>query len=297
MIMPEPDLNLDQVIAEVRGLFREADLDDPALEARILVSGLLDLEPVEVISRGRSPVPAENVTRIRAAASRRIAGEPVYRILGWREFYGLKLRLSKATLEPRPDTEVLVDAMVPLLREMVEQGRKPKLLDLGTGTGAICLALLQECPEATAVGTDISEDALVTAKANADLNGFGARFEALQSDWFSQVRGPFDVIVSNPPYIPSADIAGLDREVREHDPLVALDGGADGLDPYRIIANQADQYLADRGLVGVEFGWDQMSAVRAIFEAAGFIVRHAIRDYGGRDRALIFARKPGFSGE
>lgn len=292
-----PDLNLDQVMAEVRGLFRDADLDDPALEARILVSGLLDLEPAAVISRGRSPVSADDVARIRAAAARRLAGAPVYRILGWREFYGLKLQLSKGTLEPRPDTEVLVDAILPLLREIVGQGRKPRLLDLGTGTGAICLALLHEFLEASGVGTDISEDALATAKANADLNGLGERFEVLQSDWFSQVRGRFDVIVSNPPYIPSADIAGLDREVREHDPLAALDGGTDGLAPYRIIANQADQYLAEDGFVGVEFGWNQMAAVQAIFEAAGFIVRHAIRDYGGRDRALIFARTPGFSGE
>lgn len=295
--MPGPDLNLDQVMAQVRGLFREADLDDPALEARILVSGLLDLEPAAVISRGRSPVSAEVVARIRAAAERRLTGAPVYRILGWREFYGLRLRLSSGTLEPRPDTEVLVDSILPLLRGMVGQGHKPRLLDLGTGTGAICLALLHECPDASGVGTDISEDALATAKANADLNGLGTRFEALQSDWFSHVRGRFDVIVSNPPYIPSADIAGLDREVREHDPLAALDGGADGLDPYRIIANQADQYLADDGWVGVEFGWDQMGAVQAIFEDAGFVVQQAIRDYGGRDRGLIFARNPGFSGE
>ncbi len=295
--MPEPDLNLDQVMAEVRGLFRDADLDDPALETRILVSGLLDLQPAAVISRGRLPVLADDLARIRAAAARRIAGEPVYRILGWREFYGLKLQLSKETLEPRPDTEALVDAILPLLRDMVGQGRKPRLLDLGTGTGAICLALLHECADVCGVGTDISGDALATAKANATLNGLGDRFEALESDWFSQVRGQFDVIVSNPPYIPSADLAGLDREVREHDPLAALDGGADGLAPYRIIANQADQYLAEGGLIGVEFGWDQLVAVQAIFEAAGFAVRKAIKDYGGRDRALIFSPKAGYSGE
>jgi len=295
--MPEPDLVLDQVLAEVRGLFREAHLDDPALEARILVSGLLDLEPTALITRGRQAIPGEEIERVRAAAMRRIAGEPVYRILGWREFYGLKLRLSKGTLEPRPDTEVLVDALLPVLREMVEQQRKPRILDLGTGTGAICLALLHECPDANGVGTDISEDALATAQANADLNRLGARFEPLQSDWFSHVRGKFELIVSNPPYIPTADIAGLDREVREHDPVAALDGGADGLDPYRIIANQAFEHLADGGFIGVEFGWDQLAAVRTIFEGAGFVVREAVQDYGGRDRGLIFGLKPGFSGE
>lgn len=297
MTMPGPDPVLDQVLAEVRGLFREADLDDPALEARILVSGLLDLEPTALITRGRDTVPVEEIERIRAAAARRIAGEPVYRILGWREFYGLKLRLSKGTLEPRPDTEVLVDALLPILHERVGQGRKPRILDLGTGTGAICLALLHECADASGVGIDISEDALSTAKANAEMNGLGTRFEALRSDWFSQVRGKFDLVVSNPPYIPSADIAGLDREVREHDPLAALDGGTDGLDPYRIIANQALEHLAEGGFVGVEFGWDQLAAVRTIFEAAGFVVLEAVQDYGGRDRALIFGLKPDFSGE
>jgi release factor glutamine methyltransferase len=295
--MPGPDLVLDAVLAEVRGLFREADLDDPALEARILVSGLLDLEPTALITRGRDTVPVEEIERIRAAAARRIAGEPVYRILGWREFYGLKLRLSKGTLEPRPDTEVLVDALLPILHERVGQGRKSRILDLGTGTGAICLALLHECPDASGVGTDISEDALSTAKANAEKNGLGTRFEALRSDWFSQVRGKFDLVVSNPPYIPSADIAGLDREVREHDPVAALDGGTDGLDPYRIIANQALEHLAEGGFVGVEFGWDQLAAVRTIFEAAGFVVLKAVQDYGRRDRALIFGLKPDFSGE
>ena len=295
--MPEPDLNLDAVLAEVRGLFRKADLDDPALEARILVGGLLNFEPPALITRGRDIVPAEQIERIRAAAARRVGGEPVYRILGWREFYGLKLKLSKGTLEPRPDTEVLVDALLPALQEMVAQGRKPHILDLGTGTGAICLALLNECPQASGVGTDISEDALSTAETNADMNGMGARFELLRSDWFSQVRGKFDLIVSNPPYIPSVDIAGLDREVREHDPPAALDGGMDGLDPYRIIANQALEHLADGGIIGVEFGWDQLRDVQTIFEAAGFVVRRGVQDYGGRDRALIFGVGQGISGE
>ncbi|HZG30341.1 MAG TPA: peptide chain release factor N(5)-glutamine methyltransferase [Ensifer sp.] len=295
--MPGPDPVLDQVLAEVRGLFRDADLGDPALEARILVSGLLDLELTALVTRGREALPAEKIERIRAAAARRVAGEPVYRILGWREFYGLKLKLSKGTLEPRPDTEVLVDAVLPVLHGMVGHGRKPRILDLGTGTGAICLALLHECPEARGLGTDISDDALQTASANAEMNGIGDRFDVLQSDWFSQVRGQFNIIVSNPPYIPSADLAGLDREVREHDPLAALDGGADGLDPYRIIANQGLEHLADGGLLGVEFGWDQLAAVQAIFESAGFVVRQAVRDYGGRDRALIFGLKRGNSGE
>lgn len=294
--MPGPEPHLDEMMVEVRGLFRQADLDDPALEARILISGLLDLEAAALISRGRSLLCADDVARIRAAAVRRLEGEPVYRILGWREFCGLKLTLSKDTLEPRPDTEVLVEAMLPVLQGLIERGRKPRILDLGTGTGAICLALLKDCPQATGTGTDISEDALATARANADMNGLGRRFETLRSDWFAAVDGRFDVIVSNPPYIPSADIPGLDREVREHDPLAALDGGADGLDPYRVIANQAAGHLAECGFVAVEFGWDQLEAVRSIFTGNGFTALRAIRDYGGRDRAMIFQLKPGYSG-
>jgi release factor glutamine methyltransferase len=295
--MPEAGPSLDDLLAEIRSRFRQADLDDPALEARILAAGLLDLEASQLISRGRDTLSVKQVDQLRAGAARRIAGEPVHRVLGWREFYGLKLHLSAETLEPRPDTEAVVDAVLPLLKAKAAAGLRPHVLDLGTGTGAICLALLSECPEAEGVGTDISEDALATATRNAAALGLDGRFRAVRSDWFSALAGRFDIIVSNPPYIPSADIQGLDREVREHDPLAALDGGPDGLGPYRVIANQARDFLAYGGYVAVEFGWDQLDAVRGIFESTGFAMHRAIRDYGGRDRGMIFEVTGGNPGE
>lgn len=292
-----PDAVLDDLLGEARTRFSASGIEDFALEARLLAGGLLNLSTAELISHGRQPVSEQDLLRLRAAIERRVAGEPVFRILGQREFYGLNLSLSKDTLEPRPDTEALVDAVLPHLSRMAVEGAVPRILDLGTGTGAICLALLHECAEAVGVGVDLSAGALATAQANADMNGLNSRFKALESDWFSAVEGCFDLIVSNPPYIPSGDIAGLDREVREHDPLLALDGGEDGLGPYRIIANHATRYLTPGGLVAVEFGWNQLSSVRTIFEQANFAMLEAIRDYGGRDRGMIFTANAGASGE
>jgi release factor glutamine methyltransferase len=286
--MRAPEDTIEGLLAEIRARFKAAGVADFALEARLLAGGMLGLSPTELILRGRSPVPADDAQRLRAAAARRVGGEPVFRILGKREFYGLNLFLSKETLEPRPDTEAVVDTVLPFLHRLVAAGGAPRILDLGTGTGAICLALLHECDAATGVGVDISTDALATARANAEVNGLGGRFHTILSDWFAAVEGRFDVIVSNPPYIPSGDIAGLDREVREHDPIAALDGGADGLAPYRIIANQALGFLEPQGIVAVEFGWNQLSEVRSIFEQADFAMLQAIKDYGGRDRGMIF---------
>ena len=287
--MPGPEPRLDDLLGDLRLDLQKAGIAEAARDLRLLAGGLLDLSPAALISRGRDAVSSADAERLREAAARRAAGEPVHRILGYREFYGLTLRLSPGTLEPRPDTEILVDAMLPFLLERAKDGGQPKVLDLGTGTGAICLALLAECPQARGTGVDISDDALATATANADINGLNGRFRALKSDWFSEVGGRFDAIVSNPPYIPSGDLAGLDREVREHDPQKALDGGPDGLDPYRVIANHAADHLEPGGWVGVEFGWNQQRDVRAIFEQAGFVMLEARRDYGGNDRVMIFA--------
>ena len=222
---------------------------------------------------------------------RRLAREPVYRILGRRDFYGLDLVLSEGTLEPRPDTEILVDAILPHLRALVAAGLKPKIVDLGTGTGAIALALLQECPEAEAIGIDISEDALKTASANAERNGLASRFATRAGPWFERTSERFDIIVSNPPYIRSDVVVGLEPEVTKFDPMAALDGGADGLEAYRAIAGKAREHLEDHGLVGLEIGFDQRDDVTQIFEEARFFLVEARRDYGGNDRVLVFAPK------
>ena len=236
-------------------------------------------------------VSSDEVVAIRRAIARRIAGEPVHRILGFRDFYGLRLFLSPETLEPRPDTETLVDAILPFLRQLAAREGNCRILDLGTGTGAIAVALLAEVPQATAVGVDISAEALATAARNAKENGLSERFETVRSDWFEKISGSFHVIVANPPYIPTEELETLQGEVRKFDPARALDGGADGLDAYRKIAGQAEAYLETPGRVAVEIGHTQKEEVTRLFEAAGFSVVEARKDLGGRDRVLVFERE------
>lgn len=262
---------------------------DPAQEVRILGGWAFGLSRLEMVLREKDVAASEKLALFEAALTRRIAGEPVYRIIGSRPFRGLDLALSRDTLDPRPDTEILVDLALSLLAARGGLDRPLSILDLGTGTGAIGLALLAELPQAAAVLTDISGGALKTAADNASANNLANRTAFLQSDWLESVTGRFDAIVSNPPYIPSGLIAGLDIEVRAHDPLRALDGGAGGLESYRAIAGRAPVFLNPGGFIAVEIGHDQAASVTGIFTAAGFRYLELKQDLGGRDRALAFA--------
>jgi len=291
-----PAVTLAALLRNARQRLAEAGVDDPALEARLIVEHFSDTTQTQAITHPKCEVEADMADEVARAVERRAAGEPVHRILGYREFYGLKLMLSPETLEPRPDTETLVDLVLPVVRRIAAANGKCRILDLGTGTGAIALALLSVVPKAQAVATDISEDALETARLNADINFVAERFTALPSNWFQSVDGRFDMIVSNPPYIPTADLETLPREVREHDPRAALDGGRDGLSPYRLIAKEASGYLTREGLIAVETGYDQKAAVADIFATEGFEVLKAARDLGGRDRAMLFAPARGGRG-
>lgn len=280
---------LNELMNHLRNAFAVAGVEDPMAEARIIVGGLLDLERSDFITRGDEHLSLADEARILEASGRRKRGEPPYRILGRRSFYGLELKLSQGTLEPRPDTEILVDTVLELLKG---RGHAPlRILDLGTGTGAICLSLLSELPNATGTGTDLSADALMTATGNADLNGLAARFTAVESRWFDKISGTYDVIVSNPPYIRSSVIPTLDRMVREHDPILALDGGTDGLDAYRAIAAGARPFLNADGIIAVETGCDQREDVGKVFENEGFLRLKAVKDYAGNDRVQAFSAK------
>ena len=280
------------LVAELRHLFEAEGLPEPDADARALVCGLLDIGLTElVLDRGAPPSDAE-LEQVRAAAARRCRREPVHRILGRRPFFGLDLMLSDETLEPRPDTETLVRAVLPFARKRAAENGHCRLLDLGTGSGAICLAVLSDVAMASGVGTDTSEDALRTARDNARRAGVADRFTAVNSSWFANVGGSFDLIVSNPPYIPTGDIADLEPEVRDFDPAAALDGGPDGLDAYRAIAAGAKAHLAPGGRIAVETGFDQHASVAALFEEASFALLDRIRDFGGKDRVLVFC-KPG----
>jgi release factor glutamine methyltransferase len=279
---------LDSLFAEARSRFLRAHIGEAALDARVLISGLLDLPAVAFMTRGEEIVSPKDAQRIRDAIERRAAHEPVHRILGSREFYGLTLGMSPDTLEPRPDSEMIVEGLVPFAQRFVEQKGSCHLIDLGTGTGAICLALLSAVPQATGVGSDLSAGAVAMARANAERNGLSERFAGVESDWFSTIAGKFDIIVSNPPYIRTSVVASLAPEVRDHDPALALDGGADGLDAYRTIAAHAARHLAEDGIVGVEIGYDQLQVVGQIFEEEGFTVIDRVKDLGGNDRAILF---------
>ena len=280
---------LEDLLRVGREILADAGITDPALDARLLVEHFTGTTRAHALISPKRPVDAATMRQVLDALARRQAREPVHRIIGSREFYGLDLALSPATLEPRPDTETLVDTVLPIVRDIVHRRGTCRILDLGTGTGAIALALLSEVPEATADGADISAEALETACDNAEKLGLGDRFTAIQSDWFQNIVGRYGVIVSNPPYIPTDSIAGLAHDVREYDPRSALDGGSDGLDAYRRIAADAAEFLEADGRIGVEIGFDQRQAVTSLFEAHGLELSKSATDLGGNDRVLIFA--------
>ncbi|MGE7369744.1 peptide chain release factor N(5)-glutamine methyltransferase [Neorhizobium sp. NPDC001467] len=274
-------------VMAARRRFAEAGLADAAFEARYLIGGLLGLSSTQVFTGGDRLLTLSETARISDAIERRLHHEPVHRILGSRDFFGLTLKLSKETLEPRPDTETLVEAVLPHARRIAEEKGSLRLLDMGTGTGAIALALAKSVPQLTAVGSDISRGALDTALANAHLNGIENRFSTCESRWFDRIEGCFDIIVSNPPYIRSDVIPQLAEDVRFFDPMAALDGGPDGLDAYRDIADGVGPFLQPDGMIGLEIGFDQKETVAAIFRSRGFELVEAVRDYGGNDRVLL----------
>lgn len=277
-------------LAALRKAFREAGLPTADLDARLLVLALTGLDATALVSRPDAILMPDQFEAIEQARLRRLKGEPVHRILGFRDFHGVRLSLSAETLEPRPDTEILVDAALPFLHARVALQGHARLLDLGTGTGAIAIAILAAVPGVTALATDISADALETAGKNATANGVADRFEARRTDWYGSIEGRFDLIVSNPPYIETAEIGRLDPEVAAFDPLRALDGGADGLDAYRAIVAGAANHLEEGGRVALEIGWSQRDSVTALFEAQGWVRLAALRDLGGNDRVLVFER-------
>jgi release factor glutamine methyltransferase len=271
---------------------QRSGIETPELDARLLVGAVLDLDLTGLVAQASRCLTATEAIRLEAFAQRRIGGEPVARILGVKEFWGLPLQLSADTLVPRPDTETVVEAALDIVRSDAATTQPLRIADIGTGSGAILLALLNELPNAWGVGIDISFDALQTARANAARFELAQRATFVLSDYLAALTGPFDLIVSNPPYIRSADIAGLAPDVRDHDPRRALDGGADGLEAYRTIAGQANARLAPGGTLVLEIGQHQSADVEALLVAAGLLLRGPPKaDLGGIPRAVA-ARKP-----
>jgi release factor glutamine methyltransferase len=267
--------------------FKSAAIESADLDARILTGHALGLDLTGLISAAQRLLTPDESTRLDQFARRRLAGEPVARIVGEKEFWGLPFQLSSATLVPRPDTETVVELALELLRADGSLDRPLRIADLGTGSGAILLALLSELPAAQGFGTDISEHALQTAGANAARAGLSNRAAFIACDYATGLSGAFDLIVSNPPYIRTADIDGLAPEVRHHDPLAALDGGADGLDAYRALIPRAASLLAPGGWLVLEAGQGQSGPIEGFMTKAGLTSAKAPKtDLAGIPRAV-----------
>lgn len=258
-----------------------AGIDSPARDARALMAAALGVDPGRITLLIEDPLP--DPSAFLALIQRRAAHEPVSKILGERAFYGRSFAISRDVLDPRPDTETLIDIA---LAEPFSS-----VLDLGTGSGCILLTLLAERAEARGLGTDLSPAALAIAAKNAKRLGLTERATFAEGSWFEAAPGRFDLIVSNPPYIASAEMPGLSPEVRLYDPEGALTDYGDGLGAYRSITAEAMNHLSPGGRLVVEIGWQQGAAVSALFQAAGFAEVSLHPDIDGRDR-VVFGRAP-----
>jgi release factor glutamine methyltransferase len=242
-------------------------IENPTLEARWIIEEYPTIDP----------------PKIEEIISRRALGEPLSRIFGWREFYGRRFDVNEFTLDPRPDSETLIDAVLKY------DGAKNNILDLGTGTGCLLITLLCEINDSIGTAVDISSDALRMAQKNAIRHNVHDRMKCTESNWFDSVSGRFDVIISNPPYIRSEVIPDLEESVRNFDPILALDGGLSGIEPYKILLEGAKKHLAEGGRLFFEIGFDQTNELMRLIENAGATLIHIHRDLSGHDRVLEIA--------
>jgi release factor glutamine methyltransferase len=267
-------------------MFAAAGLDTPALDARIIVGHALALDHAALAGAAERALDIEERERIAAMAARRLAGEPVARIVGMKEFWGLPLRVTPAVLVPRPETETVLEIALAALDDDGGRTRSLRIADLGTGSGALLLALLSELPNAFGVGTDLSESAVVVARDNAERLLLDGRAAFVTCDLADALAGTFDLVVANPPYVASGEVVRLPPEVRDHDPLLALDGGSDGLRTYRALAAHAPRLIGTNGHLVVEVGAGQAAAVRALFSQRQPMDVTAAPDLAGTPRAL-----------
>lgn len=274
---------------DAQARLKAAGIDSPSIDARIMLEASTGASRIDILTDPYRAVTSEQVAVMEGMLARRLKREPVSKILGRKAFWKIGLDVTRDVLSPRPDTEVLLDVIT--LAFTPEQSFR--MLDIGTGSGAILLATLSERDGCTGIGTDISESALAVAQGNAGKLQLVDRAQFLHRNWAEGMEdASFDLVVSNPPYIPTGDIAGLDPEVREHDPHLALDGGPDGLDPYRVLAPEIRRILRPGGIFAVEIGHDQGSAVRTLFEQAGFDDVKVVKDLGDRDRVVTNGPDP-----
>ena len=272
-----------------RARLHDAGVDSPVIDARLLLEAATGASRTDIITDPRRILPAEQVAVLNDYVERRARREPVSRILGRKGFWKIALSVTSDVLTPRPDTEVIVD----LALKAFPDGQAFTMADLGVGSGAILLSILAERPAAKGLGTDVSLEALAVARENAANLDLNDRAALLRTSWADGLQdGGFDLVVSNPPYIRTAEIAELEPEVRDHEPWLALDGGPDGLDAFRLLAPEVMRLLKPGGMFAVEMGHDQAAGVRPLFEAAGATGVEVVRDLCDRER-VVTGRRPG----
>jgi release factor glutamine methyltransferase len=284
------DLTLVQAWNGARARLEGAGVDSPVIDARLLLEAAAGASRTDIIMEPRRPITPEQAATLNDYVERRARREPVSRILGRKGFWKIALSVTPDVLTPRPDTEVIVD----LALKAFPEERAFNMADLGVGSGAILLSVLAERPAARGLGTDVSLEALAVARENAANLDLNERAALLRTSWADGLEdGGFDLVVSNPPYIRSAEIETLEPEVRDHEPRLALDGGPDGLEAYRLLAPEVMRLLKPGGLFAVEIGHDQGREVRALFEEAGGWGVHVVKDLSDRERVIAGEKRAG----
>jgi release factor glutamine methyltransferase len=277
-------LTLGTLYQHLRGELAAAKIEEPDLEARMLLAFAAGIDQTRIIGYPEDEMDADIVQRVEALIARRQQGEPIAYIIGSREFWSLDFKVTPDTLIPRPDSETLIEAV---LEAVPNKTAELKLLDLGTGSGCLLLALLSELPNASGTGIDINPKACAIAAENAENLNLTARATFIQSDWMVGIEGKFDIIVSNPPYIVESDIPTLEADVSLFEPHLALSGGPDGLDAYRLIADQAAAHLSPQGLLAVEIGMGQVTDIKELFEQNGFKIKNIHKDFSHIERCIL----------
>jgi release factor glutamine methyltransferase len=276
-----------EAVRAVMQRFADAGIAEPGREARLLVALALGVEPSTVLGYPERPLDPSAQGRLDGLTTRRAAGEPYSRLLGRRQFWSLDFALSPDTLDPRPDSETLIESA---LAHLPHRAAPLKLVDFGTGTGCLLLALLSELPNAWGIGVDILPGAAAAARLNAAALGLAGRALFVVGHWGEAISGEADVILANPPYICSGDIDGLAPEVANHEPHAALDGGNDGLAAFRELAGDMGRLLRRGGIALVEVGQGQAQTVALLMRNARLGIRAIRRDLSGIERVLVLAR-------
>jgi len=277
---------LSEIHKSTKEKFDEFNIQTSEIDSRAIIKKILNLSDKDFIMNIKISLSDKESEYLSKVVSQRLSGKPLSRIFGGKEFFSMKFDLNEFVLDPRPESEILVGKAL----DLIQENNLKSILDLGVGSGCIIAAILSNSIGTKAVGVDISEKAIMTAKSNLIKNDI-KNFDLVVGNWGLALDSTFDIIVSNPPYIKSNDIKNLDKNVKDHDPLISLDGGNDGLDCFRAIANQSTYLIKNKGYILVEIGHDQAKGVEKIFGNNDFLLINKVKDYSKLDRVLIFAKK------